>query len=427
MIARAVIAVLALFVLGIGGLAALSWRAEIAPINGLPAFDPALVLHGAELAAIGDCAICHTLPDGKPFAGGVAIPTPFGTIYSTNITPERETGIGRWSEAAFRRAMNEGVDRRGRPLYPAFPYDHFTLVGDQDNKALYAFLMTRIPVSARARADRLIFPLNLRFMVAGWKLLFFRNERFQPDPAASDEINRGAYLADGLGHCGACHTPRNAFGAERRTKTWSGGAAEGWTAYALDRSAPAPTSWDKTALAFYLAHGWHERHGAAYGPMASVTAELGLAPESDVAAIAAYVASRMAPHAPASAAASDRPGNSLYDSSCAGCHESGRALPYGGLDPALSTAVAAPDPQNLIDIVLYGLPAPDGKAGPIMPGFAGAFDDGQIADLLSYMRRRFATGPAWPDLERRVRATRTGEHAVTVYRSDGVPAPRGNR
>jgi mono/diheme cytochrome c family protein len=229
MIRRAALSFLIVFLVGLGAIAASAWRREIAPIEGASSgpFDPALVRLGSQLAAIGDCAVCHTAPEGRPFAGGRPLPTPFGIIQSTNITPERETGIGRWTEAAFQRAMNEGVDRRGSRLYPAFPYDHFTLVSDDDNKALYAFLMTREPVRAIAPVNHLPFPLNIRFLVAGWNVLFLRNERFRADPASSDEINRGAYLARGLGHCGACHTPRNALGAERRDRSWSGGEAAG--------------------------------------------------------------------------------------------------------------------------------------------------------------------------------------------------------
>src|SRR6266850_8123081 len=204
----------ALAIGGVGAVFAVAWRPAIAAIDppAPQSFPPDLIKRGRELAAIGNCNDCHTVRGGRNFAGGLPVPTPFGTIFSANITPDAETGIGRWSEAAFRRAMREGVDRRGRHLYPAFPYDHFTLVSDDDDKALYAFFMTREPVRAKAPANDLSFPLNFRPVIAAWQLLYFRPGPYRPDPAQSEAWNRGAYLVEGLAHCGACHTPRNAFG-----------------------------------------------------------------------------------------------------------------------------------------------------------------------------------------------------------------------
>ncbi|RYF97466.1 MAG: c-type cytochrome, partial [Caulobacteraceae bacterium] len=175
---------LGLLIVGGGAFAAVAWESEIEPVEGPQAlrFEPNLVKQGADLAAVGNCVVCHTAPGAKPFAGGLPLPTPFGTIYSTNITPDPETGIGRWSEAAFQRSMREGVDRKGRNLYPAFPYDHYTLVSDEDNRALYAYLMTREPVSAATPENELPFPLNVRMVLAGWKLLFFREGTYEPDP-----------------------------------------------------------------------------------------------------------------------------------------------------------------------------------------------------------------------------------------------------
>ena len=213
--ARIVVGVVLLAVLlalaGVG----LAWRRDIPPVARAEpsSIDPALVEAGARLAAVGNCIACHTVPGGEAFAGGLAVPTQFGTIHSTNITPDEETGIGAWSEEAFARAMHEGVDRAGRHLYPAFPYDHFTLVTPEDNRALFAYLMTRQPVSSTAPENDLAFPYNIRMALAGWKLLFLDEGVFEPDPAKDETWNRGAYLAEGLAHCGACHTPRNALGA----------------------------------------------------------------------------------------------------------------------------------------------------------------------------------------------------------------------
>src|SRR5579863_6148619 len=235
---------------GAGAAVALVWRPAISPIES-PApqsFGAELVKRGRDLAAIGNCSDCHTVREGRAFAGGVPVPTPFGTIYSSNITPDPDTGIGRWSEAAFRRAMRSGIDRAGQHLYPTFPYDHFTNVTDEDDRALYAFLMTRQPIDAASRANELSFPLNQRFVVAGWKFLFLRRETFQADAAQSAEWNRGAYLVEGLAHCGACHTPRNVLGAERTSAAFSGGDVDDWQAYAINSRSPSPVPWDTEAL-----------------------------------------------------------------------------------------------------------------------------------------------------------------------------------
>jgi mono/diheme cytochrome c family protein len=424
-------------VLLLGGAAAfavLAWRPEIAPVEASKNFDPALVQKGAELAAVGNCIACHTVPGSKAFAGGLALPTLFGTIHSTNITPDAETGIGKWSEAAFQRAMREGIDREGEHLYPAFPYDHFTHVTDEDNQALYAYLMTREPVKAKPPANDLMFPLGFRPLLALWNLLYLDRGPFRSDPGQSDEWNRGAYLAEGLGHCGACHTPRNRFGAEDKTRHFASGEAEGWVAYALNASSPAPTPWDKEALAFYMRHGFHEKHGVSPGPMAEVTGNLAGLPDSDVNAIAAYVASEMGePEARrkpaqqpgtviiAAAARNDEAqGAAIYEAACATCHESGRPPPFGGLDFRFSTGVNAASPQNIINVTLFGLPPADGEASAVMPAFGPALSDQQIADLLAYMRRRFSGKPLWEGVAEMVRKTRSGEYKVAIRPADGI-------
>jgi mono/diheme cytochrome c family protein len=212
------VAVVALVTLGILGFFAFAWYPAIAPVvaPGPRSVAPDLITKGRMLAGGDFCAECHTARGGAPYAGGYPMSTPFGTIYSSNITPDPDTGIGTWSEVAFARAMREGVAQDGSLLYPAFPYDHFTRLSDEDVAALYAYFMTRPPVHAPARANDLRFPLNIRHMLAGWRLLFFRSERFAPDAGKSAAWNRGAYLAEGLSHCGACHTPRNRLGAGAR-------------------------------------------------------------------------------------------------------------------------------------------------------------------------------------------------------------------
>lgn len=445
-VARTLLAVIVVLAAGAAGFAAFAWRSELPPLAGPPpAADPARVERGRELAAIGNCNVCHTAAGGAPFAGGLPMPTPFGTIHSTNITPDPDTGIGRWSLAAFTRAMRDGVDREGRHLYPAFPYDHFALMTDGDIAAVYDYLMTRRPVTAPAPPNELPFPLNIRMLVAGWNLLFHHGEPLQPDPSRSEEWNRGRYLAEGVGHCGACHTPRNALGAEMRDRRFAGARIEGWYAYAINDASPAPVPWSADALTAYLRRGWHEKHGVSRGPMAPVTANLGSVPEADVRAIATYIASgmgaadRTAPPEAATAAtggtppaapAGDDPGAAIYGAACAICHEDGRPPPFGGLDLRLSTAVHGASPQNIINVTLFGIPAPDGEAGPIMPGFAGAFDADQMTALLDHLRRRFTDRPAWDDARRLVEETLSGETAVTVYSADGVahtPATFGQR
>ena len=389
------------------------------------------------------------MPDRPAFSGGLAVPTPFGTVYSTNITPDTKTGIGLWTEEAFQRAMREGVDRQGNHLYPAFPYDHFTWIGADDNRALYAFLMTRQPVSVEAPDNELTFPLEFRPLLAGWKLLFFREGGRAPEPSRGEAWNRGRYLAEGLAHCGACHTPRNALGAEDPDRHYSGGESEGWQAYAIDANSRAPIPWNEESLAFYLRNGWHEAHGVSRGPMAEVTGNLAQLPDEDIAAIATYVASLMGEPAPervarakelrreiatggrtvqasdsqaipSADATADHPGAAIYNAACATCHESGRPQPFGGLHFALSTAVNERNPQNIITVTLFGLPPADGVPSAVMPAFANVLNDRQMADLLAYLRERFSEQPAWQGLVEQVSDTRTGRKEVAIRPSDGI-------
>jgi mono/diheme cytochrome c family protein len=422
---------------------AVVWRPAIETVEppAPQSFEPALVKHGRDLAAIGNCSDCHTVKGGKTFAGGLPVPTPFGTIYSSNITPDPETGIGRWSEAAFRRAMRSGVDRAGQHLYPTFPYDHFTNVNDEDDRALYAFLMTRPAVRAVAPANDLAFPFNQRFAVAGWKLLFLKGGTYKADSTQSAEWNRGAYLVDGLAHCGACHTPRNALGAEKASASFSGGDVDNWHAYAINAQSRSPLPWTTDALFHYLRQGWDPDHGVARGPMAEVTANLSSVPENDVRAIALYMGSVFGPPTqdhldqaeatradikslqaqPVSVqpASADNPGALVYQAACATCHESGRPLPYSGINLRLSTALSAPDPRNAANVILSGIRPVGGERSPIMPGFANSMTDDQIAAVLNYLRGRFSAQPAWSDVEQIVRDAR---HSETVSLQT-APAP----
>jgi mono/diheme cytochrome c family protein len=448
--ARIIVSIIAgILIAGVVAGFAVAWRPAIAAIDppAASSFDAALVKRGRELAAIGNCNDCHTVRGGQAFAGGLPVPTPFGIIYSSNITPDADTGIGRWSETAFRRAMRSGIDREGQHLYPTFPYDHFTNVSDEDNQAIYAFLMTRQPVHAPERANQLAFPLNQRVVVAGWKLLFLRSGTYQPDSSKSAEYNRGAYLVEGLAHCGACHTPRNALGAERATAQFAGGDVDNWSAYAINGQSPSPVPWNAEALFTYLRQGWQADHGVARGPMAEVVSNLSSVNESDVHAIATYMAAgvfgapapdrkRSGDEVVAQAGKSgdkssqgNAAGAAIYAAACAGCHETSRPLPYGGVNLALSTALSNPDPRNVTNIVLSGVRPVEGERSPIMPGFASSMTDQQLAVLLNYLRAKFSNQPAWTGVEKTIADARSTQ-TVFLQTSPGpsnAPAEKTQR
>ncbi|WP_342249187.1 c-type cytochrome [Sphingomonas sp. OTU376] len=399
---------------------ALTWRPAIAPIPVPPpaSFPQAQVARGAVLARLGDCAVCHTVEGGRPLAGSRPLATPFGTLYSDNLTPDPDTGIGHWSAAAFRRAMKDGVSRDGSHLYPALPYEHFTHVTDDDLDALYAYLMTRRPVREAAPSNRLIPPLGFRPLLAGWKMLFLRKGPVATDPGRSAEWNRGAYLVEGLGHCGGCHTPRNLAGGENRSRAYAGGLAEGWRAPPLDRTNPAARAWTPDALYTYLRTGISPDHSAAGGPMGPVVESLSSVPEADVRAIATYIASRMAgrespvrsrptPDDPARAAGLFPQGATLFAGACAGCHGQGAPM-LGQGRPALglATNLRDEDPTSAIQAILLGLEPPVAGRGPKMPPFADSLTDAQIAAVLGYARSRYTDRPAWPNLDRAVARAR---------------------
>jgi mono/diheme cytochrome c family protein len=377
-------------------------------------FDRALVKQGQGLAHLGNCIGCHTVNGGKSFAGGLPLRTPFGTIYSTNITPARESGIGTWSRDAFARAMREGVARDGTHLYPAFPYDHFTKASDGEIDALYAYLMTRPAVEARASDNRLDWPLNYRFLVAGWNWLFLQE-------GPSEERNRGRLLAEGLAHCGGCHTPRNKLGAEDNSRAYDGAWADGWYAPPLNAKSPAAQPWTEDELFAYLRTGLSKTHAAAAGPMGGVTRALAQAPESDVRAIAAYFAGMMkdAPGARSPLAAIDRRGDAdkahpdgaaLFAGACATCHEAGAPMMQQGRPPlAWGTPLRLDTPHDTLRLIVEGLASPAGLTGPAMPGYGNDFTDPQIAAIAAYLRARFTDLPPWQNLEQAVSAVRKGE------------------
>jgi nicotinate dehydrogenase subunit B len=403
-------------------IAALPWRPAIAPIArpDPSVYAAATIERGRQLAALGDCAICHTGPSGVTNAGGHALATPFGTVYSTNITPDVETGIGAWSYTAFERAMREGISRDGHHLYPAFPYTHFTRISDADMQALYAYLMAEAPVRSAPPATALPFPYKLRPLMAGWNALFLRTGTMTPDLSRSAEWNRGRYLVEGLGHCSACHAPRNLLGAEKAggANVLAGGWAEGWQAPALTALSHAPVPWSAQDFYDYLRSGYSPAHGPAGGPMAPIVAELSALPDGDIRAMATYLASynpnnvgaeghaaavkSAETHAAAAiAATSGSRAGRLYEGACAVCHDGGEQPDLFGIRPslALNSNVHSDRPDNLIRVILGGAAGPNVAQNGAMPAFGAALDDQQIAELAAYIRSSFAPGKApWQNL-----------------------------
>ena len=291
---RVAIIITAMAFAGLAGLLLLSRRREIPPIERPAAgsFSAESVAHGEALAAVGHCASCHTRPGGQSFAGGYGVNTPFGIVYGTNITPDPKTGIGTWPFEAFLRAMREGVSRNGSHLFPAFPYNAYTKLSDSDIRALYAYLMTRRPISASVASNTVPFPLSVRALQEGWKILFFRSGRFEINASKNADWNRGAYLSEALSDCSGCHTPRNHLGSEKTGKSsYAGAVIDGWIAPALDQRNPSPVPWTEDELFLFLRTGTSQLHGAAAGTMTPVIRDalaLAVVPDADVRSIAVY-------------------------------------------------------------------------------------------------------------------------------------------
>ncbi|MGE4125752.1 MAG: c-type cytochrome [Pusillimonas sp.] len=409
--------------------AALPWRSALPPIPTIDTsiYSAAAIERGRLVALAGDCMVCHTADDGTPNAGGRPLETPFGTVYSTNITPDRKTGIGSWSYAAFERAMREGIHQDGRHLYPVFPYTAFAKLSDADLQSLYAWLMTQDPVSYKPPETRLAFPYSARPLMAGWNALFHTNEVYQPDPTQTTLWNRGAYLVQGAGHCAACHSPRNSLGAEKSgaENFLAGGFTDGWEAPALNALSKAPIAWTEDTLFDYLRTGFSSLHGVASGPMGPVVENLAQLPESDVRAMAHYLASlnpapppteptaltaaRLEDASRSNAHVMTLPAERLFEGACAVCHDAREGPPLFGARPslALNTNLHSDHPDNIIQAILHGINDPTGQGLGHMPGFKDSLNNQQIRDLVDYMRLRFAPGkPAWNGLDEKVTALR---------------------
>jgi mono/diheme cytochrome c family protein len=367
------------------------------PSTAAPAGD--IVERGAYLARVGNCMGCHTARGGVPFAGGRAIDTPFGTVFTTNLTPDKATGLGEWSPSQFWRALHNGRSRDGRLLYPAFPYPNYTQVSRADSDAIYHYLRSLPPAARPATAHRLRWPYSTQSALAVWRAMFFTPGEHENDAKQSAEWNRGSYLVQGLGHCSACHAPRNAFGASSDMMDLSGGLIpmQNWYAPSLTSAAEAGVAdWPLAEIERLLKTGVAPR-GTVLGPMAEVvlqsTQHLAAA---DVRAMAVFLKAlpQNALDKPAAAAPMTRQtaerGAKLYEQHCAQCHGA-RGEGVAGAYPALAgnRAVTLPVTANLVQVVLNGgyAPATAGNPRPFgMPPYAIALGDADVAAVLSHIR-----------------------------------------
>ncbi|MBO1078743.1 cytochrome c [Roseomonas haemaphysalidis] len=354
------------------------------------------VERGRYLATAGDCMACHIGADGKSMAGGHRLETPFGAIAVPNLTPDDETGIGRWTSNQFWRAMHEGIGAHGERLYPAFPYTAFTKMPREDVDAVYAYLRTLEPVRNAVDRDTLPFPFNIRLLMAGWNMLNFTPGVFQPDPAKSAEFNRGAYLVEGPGHCGLCHTPRNLIGGDKSGAHLQGGELQGWFAPNITADKRQGIGdWSDAEMVEYLRTGRNART-AASGPMAEVVAySTSAMTDADLKAIAVYLRERGAAGdpAPAALAAGDAhmtTGAAVFQDSCSACHV-GNGEGVAGMFPRLanSQVVQQTNPTTVIRVILDGaqsVATPTAVTAPAMPAFHWRMTDQQVADVSTYIR-----------------------------------------
>jgi mono/diheme cytochrome c family protein len=363
----------------------------------------ALVARGKYLATAGNCGACHTTSDGQPFAGGLEFDTPFGKIYSTNITPDAQTGIGKWTAAQFKQAIREGVRPDGEHLYPVFPYTSFTKIADADINALFAYLKSVPAVSAKAPENDLSFPYSQRWLMSLWNKLYLTEGPFKPDARQSATSSRGAYLVEALGHCSACHSPRNSLGAESTDDAFTGGvyndkvpggAVRQWSAPNLTSAPNGLGGWSVAEIASYLKTG-RNASTVTFGPMNDViTNSTSHLTDGDLNAMATYLKSLAPKPGKLAAPPSEselQAGATLYDVHCGTCH-----LPTGlgstdtGPKLAGSLVVQASDPASLINVILYGpqlpVPAPDVGHWQPMEAYADKLTDEEIAQLAGYLR-----------------------------------------
>ena len=366
-----------------------------------------LVTRGEYLTRAADCEACHTAKNGKPYAGGLAFKLPFGTLYSSNITPDKATGIGTWTDSDFVKTIHKGIAPDGTRLYPAFPYASYTLMTDDDARAIKAYLFSLKPVHHQTPANTLIFPFNQRWLMVFWSMLYNSDMRFRPNTAQTAEWNRGAYLAEALGHCGECHTPRNLMQALNNRKKFAGAVAAGWKAYNVTQDkASGIGSWDAEGTARFLAHGYHEGLGTVSGPMGeAVEKSLTFMEPEDIKAIVAYVQTVPAIPDPTTpppkaqlASASPKEGldasnvraAAIYAGACASCHG------WTGKSPIIpfatfvgGRAVNDPSARNVAQAIVWGGTRISPAGRPIMPAFGKSYSNEDIAALANYVTARF--------------------------------------
>jgi mono/diheme cytochrome c family protein len=407
---RLAVVLLVLVVLGLAGVAWFAWQLKPwqTPAHGAAATKVGndVISRGEYLARAGDCVACHTAAGGALFAGGRAMPTPFGSLFTSNITPDDETGIGRWTPDDFYRMLHTGRSRDGALLYPAMPFANYTKVTRADSDAMYAYLMSVPPVRQPNRPHELRFPFNQRDLLVGWRTLYFREGEYQPDPKQSAEWNRGAYLVQGLGHCSMCHTAVSALGGSRESEAFSGGMIpnQNWYAPSLTSNREAGLGeWSLDEIRDLLQAGVSHR-GAVYGPMAEVTYNsLQFMSDEDVRAMAVYLKSlppkgekRPEPQAQLVAPGTMEAGRKLYGTWCAMCHgDDGKgnapAFPPLAANPSIEMA----SPVNPIRMVLNGSYAPATRKNPRpygMPPFAQVLNDEEIAAVVTYVRVAWGNG-----------------------------------
>lgn len=368
-----------------------------------------LVEKGRYLADAADCRACHTAKGGTPFAGGRPFKLPFGTLYTPNITPDKATGIGAWTDAQFLRAVHQGISADGTRLYPAFPYASYALMPDADVLAIKAYLFSLQPVRQANLPNSFRFPYNQRWLMAGWGYFFNKDKRFEPIAERSPEWNRGAYLVEGPAHCGECHTPRTLAQAMNTRQKFAGGAAEGWNAYNItgDRTTGIG-AWTKPEIEAYLATGHADGRSVASGPMReAVELSFSKLSKGDIAAIATYLQTIPPIHSPrlgapaAFAAAAhaqgptDNPiGKRVFEQACVSCHAwSGKGALVADAQLTAKKAVSDPTAANIALMVLQGT-GPQTAGRPYMPGFARSYSDTEIAAVANYVTARFGTMPS---------------------------------
>jgi mono/diheme cytochrome c family protein len=371
-----------------------------------------LVERGEYLTRAADCVVCHTDEGGTPFAGGRGFGLPFGTLYSTNITPDVATGIGSYTDANFLDAVHKGIGRGNTKLYPAMPYASYTYMSDADALAIKAYLFTLKPVHAPAPSNTLVFPFNQRSLMSIWSVLFNPDRRFEPNTERSAEWNRGAYLIEAMEHCGECHTPRNLFFALNNRKKFSGTVQAGWRAYNVtpDRRSGVG-AWSDADLVHYLSIGHADGRGTASGPMGEAVDEsLSHLKPSDISAMVTYLRSvatvatsdlpepntNPAPSSPAEGLAAnfDPHGKAVYEGACAGCHG------WTGISPVIpfatltgTRAVNDPTANNVAQVIIRGAQRHTANSADDMPAFGSAYSDAEIASVANYVTARFgATG-----------------------------------